>query len=301
MSLTSVCMCSVAQSDDDLHVVILFNHMIMIDLDSTEWWAAEITILLAGRLSSDPSKNEETLSAMGICSTIEMLCGMILVSIFFAISTRVSNELGAGSAIGAKRAALCGMMLSITVGCTLASMLLIFRNMISHTFAREEAIVALVKSLIWPISLYHFCAAFCSSFEGIVLGSGRQIHGAVFVFISYFVIGLPVSWLCGFKFGLGVIGLYMGRVTGKAIQLCLYGILCLRTDWQHQVERASKLMEMVTAGNTSSFGDKRNFSSEDDEDDDLLRVVMTDDGELYNERDVINSFNVSKDTALETV
>ena len=205
-----------------------------------EWWAAEITALMAGRVSDDVSTNKDGLSAMALGATIEMPCNMILGSIFSAISTRVSNELGAGRSIGAKRAAVCGMMISLTAALLLSSSLLIFKESISAAFTSEKRIIILVESLMLPTSLYMFFAAICCSFEGIALGSGRQTSGAFFVIIAYFVIGLPVSWLFGMHYGLGVYGLTIGRVIGKSIQSSLYGYLCLRTDWDEQVKRASK-------------------------------------------------------------
>ena len=60
------------------------------------------------------------------------------------------------------------------------------------------------------------------------------------MFISYFVFGLPISYLFGFKFGQGVMGLYFGRVAGKIIQLFLYGYICVWTNWEEQVQKAKK-------------------------------------------------------------
>ena len=169
-----------------------------------------------------------------------MPASMIVSSLFFAVSSRVSNQLGAGNAIGAKRTAMSGLMLSLMGGLIVATSLLTFRKSISVAFTKDAAVSTLVELLIWPQALFQFCAAVSRSFEGIVQGSGRQSSGALVVIISYFVFGLPVSWILGSTMGLGVTGLVIGRVVGKVIHLMLYGTLCYRTDWDEQAEHASK-------------------------------------------------------------
>ena len=202
---------------------------------------------MAGQLSSDPLRNEETLSAMGICSNIEEIPYMVLISFFISISTRVSNELGAGEAIRAKRAAACSIIVCTIVGVILTLCLVLPRKLIGSMFAKDEEIVGLVQSLMWPTALYMFGSSVIVSFEGIVLGCGRQTAGAIFVVVAYFIIGLPVSYVLGFKWGLGVMGLTLGRLAGKIAQLFMMGILYVRINWQGEVDRASSLLTLVNA------------------------------------------------------
>ena len=50
-------------------------------------------------------------------------------------------------------------------------------------------------------------------------GSGRQYIGAVTSFVAYYIIGIPVGIVLGFKTDLGVIGLWAGMTIGNAVQV----------------------------------------------------------------------------------
>ena len=216
---------------------------LMTQLMFAEWWAAEITILIAGRLhGDDDAANEVSLSSMAIYSQTNMLCGMILVGIFLAISTRVSNELGAARPLRARAAARTGIVVSSAIGVVVALALVLARRPISKTFTTDDQIIENVQALMIPMSIYQFMSFVCASLEGIVLGSGRQSAGAMRVIFSYFCVGLPVSYVFGYTMKMGVIGLSLGRVSGKAIQLLLYLLMYVRTDWDEEVERARKLL-----------------------------------------------------------
>ena len=203
---------------------------------------------------------------MAIYAQINMLCGMVLVGLFLAISTRVSNELGAGRAPRARAAARTGILISSSIGAVVALAVVAARAPISRTFSTDPEIVANTRALMFPMALYQFLSFICASLEGTVLGSGRQSAGAVRVIFSYFVVGLPVSYLFGKTMRMGVIGLSVGRVTGKAVSLLLYLIMYLRTDWHEEVKRARQLMA-ATSGGDAAAGDGDDDDRAGDDDD----------------------------------
>uniref|UniRef100_A0A0E0QXX9 Uncharacterized protein n=1 Tax=Oryza rufipogon TaxID=4529 RepID=A0A0E0QXX9_ORYRU len=63
-----------------------------LDYSSMEWWSFELVVLLSGLL---PNPKLET-SALSICLNTGSLMFMVPFGLCTAISTRVSNELGAG-------------------------------------------------------------------------------------------------------------------------------------------------------------------------------------------------------------
>nr|CAB3494662.1 unnamed protein product [Digitaria exilis] len=76
-----------------------------------EWWSFEILVLLSGLL---PNPQLET-SVLSICLNTGALLYMIPLGLTYSISTRVSNELGAGQAQAAKLATK-GLWLGIISG-----------------------------------------------------------------------------------------------------------------------------------------------------------------------------------------
>ena len=66
------------------------------------------------------------------------------------------------------------------------------------------------------------------------------------VVFAYFVVGLPVSYICGFALKLGVPGLILGRITGKFVQVTLYSWLVYNTNWDNEVQRAALLVQTTS-------------------------------------------------------
>ena len=207
----------------------------------------EITVLMSGQLSDEISENEASLSAMAVYQTLNFLPAMVLWAINTSIMTRVSNELGSGNAFLAKRAGVCGILLMSGSGLIISFLLLVFRRGVSEIFVTDEGIIDLVYTLMMPLSIYMLMGAVCMAFEGIITGSGRQAYGAMVVIVSYFVFGVPVSYIFGFRLGYGVVGLVFGRVVGKFVHTLLYGCIYWMTNWDKQVDRARELIETINA------------------------------------------------------
>lgn len=55
--------------------------------------------------------------------------------------------------------------------------------------------------------------------SGMLRGSGRQYIGAMINFVAYYIIGIPIGVLLGFKADLKVIGLWSGMVIGNVMQV----------------------------------------------------------------------------------
>ena len=55
--------------------------------------------------------------------------------------------------------------------------------------------------------------------SGILKGSGRQYIGAIVNFVAYYIIGIPLAVVIGFKTHLGVIGIWIGMTIGNFAQV----------------------------------------------------------------------------------
>ena len=52
---------------------------------------------------------------------------------------------------------------------------------------------------------------------GVLRGSGRQYIGAIVNFIAYYIIGIPLAVVLGFKTTLGIIGIWIGMAIGNLL------------------------------------------------------------------------------------
>lgn len=77
--------------------------------------------------------------------------------------------------------------------------------------------------------------------SSVLRASGRQAIGAVFNIAGYWGLCLPLAWLLGFHYQLGVLGFWIALSICTAVQAAAFGVLISRFDWYREVERARAL------------------------------------------------------------
>lgn len=70
---------------------------------------------------------------------------------------------------------------------------------------------------------------------GVARGSGWQNLGAYVNLGSYYIVGIPMAAVLAFVVHLRVKGLWIGLVSGAAIQSFLFALITTFTDWHKQV------------------------------------------------------------------
>ena len=82
------------------------------------------------------------------------------------------------------------------------------------------------------IILYVFFDTIHGVQSGIIRGLGRQVYGAIWTLVCYYIIGLPLALTLAFKHELGVKGLWLGfSVACIILDIGLEAIIeCC--DWQ---------------------------------------------------------------------
>lgn len=75
---------------------------------------------------------------------------------------------------------------------------------------------------------------------GILRAQGKQLTGAALNSSAYYIIGIPMGMLLAFKYGMGLLGIWVGLTTSLVYCAVLGTWLALRTDWDYQVEKVYK-------------------------------------------------------------
>lgn len=192
-----------------------------------EYWAFEILVLLAG-LMPNP---EITTSLIAMCVNTEAISYMIAYGLSAAASTRVSNELGAGNAQGAKHAMIVSLKLCVLLGLVVVLALAFGHNIWAGFFSDSSVIIrqfALMTPLLVVSILFDFVQGILS---GVARGCGWQ-HLAVGVNLgTFYFIGMTIAGLLGFKFKLYAKGLWIGLICGLSCQACGLLLLAIFTKW----------------------------------------------------------------------
>lgn len=215
-----------------------------------EVWYFMALILFAGYL-----KNAEvSVDALSICCNIVGWTVMAALGMNIAVSVRVSNELGAGHPRTAKFSLVVAVISSFLIGVFIAIILIIFRNQYPSLFSSDSEVQAAVKELT---PLLAFCIAVNNIqpvLSGVAIGAGWQAIVAYVNIACYYVFGVPLGLLLGFKFDLGVKGIWCGMLGGTIVQTCVLTGMIYKTNWDTEASKAEGRIKKW-GGNTGAGQD----------------------------------------------
>lgn len=126
-----------------------------------------------------------------------------------AVAVRVSNFNGQRDIVNVRRAAYAGFHLMMALGAVLSLIVFLFRNQLGSWFTDSPEVVTMVTSLIVPFLIYQFGDGLQITFANALRGISDVKPMMLIAFIAYFVISLPVGYLCGFVLDWGIVGVWM--------------------------------------------------------------------------------------------
>uniref|UniRef100_A0A0E0E267 Protein DETOXIFICATION n=1 Tax=Oryza meridionalis TaxID=40149 RepID=A0A0E0E267_9ORYZ len=182
-----------------------------------EMWSYEILVLLSGRL---PNPKLQT-SVLSISLNTASLVWMIPFGLGCAISTRVSNELGAGRPHAARLAVRVSVFMAISEGLVIGLVLVSVRNIWGHAYSNEEEVVKYIGKMLLVISVSNFFDGIQCVLSGVARGCGWQKIGSCINLGAYYIVGIPSAYLVAFIFHLGGMGLWLGITCGILVQVVL--------------------------------------------------------------------------------
>ncbi|TKY45595.1 TRANSPARENT TESTA protein 12 [Spatholobus suberectus] len=207
-----------------------------------------------------------------------LLLPACLIIISTLIIVRVSNELGAAHPRVTKFSVFIVNGTSILISLVFCVIILIFRVPMSQLFTSDAEVIEAVSNLtplltisvflngIQPIlsgnnaRMKHISTSttfgypsffiFPWKIPGVAIGSGWQATVAYVNLACYYIIGLPIGCVLGFKTSLGVAGIWWGMVVGVLLQIVTLIILTARTKWDVEVEKATGRVKRAAENET---------------------------------------------------
>ncbi|GLJ19096.1 hypothetical protein SUGI_0342940 [Cryptomeria japonica] len=201
-----------------------------------ETWYFQILVLLAGLL-----KNPEiALDSLAICMLILGWVFMTSVGFNAAASVRVGNELGAGNPRAAAFSVIMVNMVSFLISLMFAIAVIILRNVMSYAFTEGKEVADAVSELAPFLAVSIVLNGVQPVLSGVAVGCGWQALVAYINVGCYYIIGIPLGCLLGFKFDLGAKGIWSGMLGGTALQTIILLVITCKTNWTKEVEKASQ-------------------------------------------------------------
>jgi MATE family multidrug resistance protein len=202
-----------------------------------EWWWYEIMILLCGLLLNP----QATVASMGILIQTTSLIYIFPSSLSFGVSTRVSNELGAGRPEEASRAATSGVMLGFAFGAFASAFAFLVRNVWASMFTADPAIIALTASVLPILGLCELGNCPQTTGCGVLRGSARPKDAASINLRSFYLVGTPVALVMAFFFHYDFKGLWFGLLAAQATCMVRMLLVIGQTDWAGEAKRSKQL------------------------------------------------------------
>ncbi|XP_076934495.1 protein DETOXIFICATION 16-like [Bidens hawaiensis] len=199
-----------------------------------EYWSYEFLVFMSGLL---PNPKLET-SMMSVSLTTSAVIFRIPYGLGSAVSSRVSNELGAGKPRAARLAAQVVLFLAVTEGVLVSMFLVSIRHIWGYLFTDEEEVVSYMSKVMPVLALSNFMDGIQGVLSGTVRGCGWQKIGAAVNLGAYYIIGLPCSALLTFVLHYGGMGLWMGIIGGSGLQAILLLVITMRMNWEQQAINA---------------------------------------------------------------
>ncbi|KAK1298795.1 MATE efflux family protein 7 [Acorus calamus] len=206
-------------SKEALHDVLNFIRLaipsaIMVCL---EFWSFEMLVLLSGLLPN-PKLETSVLS----------------------ISTRVSNELGAGRPQAARLAVCVVVSMAITIGIICGLAMILVGGIWGYSYSNEEEVVKYVAVMMPILAASMFLDGLQCVLSGNARGCGWQKIGAFINLGAYYVVGIPSAILLAFVFHVGGKGLWLGIMCGLVVQVLLLSTITLCTNWDKEARKAKE-------------------------------------------------------------
>ncbi|MDG1791783.1 MAG: MATE family efflux transporter [Flavobacteriaceae bacterium] len=183
-------------------------------------------IWLSGVLGKNPQ------AANQIALNLSSMTFMVGIGLSVAAMVRVGNQKGLNDFVSLRRIAFSIFFLTFLIEIIFASFFLIFRDWLPTLYLDQNTLININdnKEVVIIASKLLLVAAFFQIFDGLqvaILGALRGLQDvkipAFITFISYWIIGFPVSYYLGLHTSLESIGIWIGLFTGLfAASILLY-------------------------------------------------------------------------------
>ena len=176
-----------------------------------EGWAFQISGLMAGLLGP------EALAAHTAVLSLASLSFMLALGISVGATTRIGNLIGAGRHESAQRAAYVALAMGSGAMAVAGLAFVAFRHALPALYIDDPAVIALAAGILPIAAAFQIMDGAQVVGGGVLRGMGRTRPAAVFNFIAYYLVALPVGWLLGLQWGWGLAGLWTALALGLGL------------------------------------------------------------------------------------
>lgn len=173
-----------------------------------EYGAFAFTGILVGLLGTIP------MAAHQIAINLASLTFMVPLGVGQATAVLVGRSVGRGDPSGARRAASAGLIMGGAFMATSAAAFLLLPGGLARLYTTEGMVLTLAATLIPIAGIFQVSDGLQVVAAGVLRGVGDTRVPALANAAGFWVLGIPVGLVLGFKAGMGAVGLWWGLAVG---------------------------------------------------------------------------------------
>uniref|UniRef100_A0A0E0KGI0 Protein DETOXIFICATION n=1 Tax=Oryza punctata TaxID=4537 RepID=A0A0E0KGI0_ORYPU len=156
------------------------------------------------------------------------------------VIVRVSNELGANRPKAAKFAVTMAVSTSAIIGAIFMAVFFIWRTQLPRFFSDDADVLRESAKLGYLLAATIFLNSIQPVLSGVAIGAGWQSLVAFINIGCYYLVGIPLGVLFGFKLKLDAMGIWVGMSLGTLLQTAILAFISFRTKWERQAMMAEE-------------------------------------------------------------
>lgn len=162
------------------------------------------------------------LAAFQVMCTTGSLCFLVYYGIAAASCIRISHYRGRGEWEKVNETATASLHIILAVAAVLSTGIIIFKSQLAAAFTTDVAIQSMFIAMLIPMLAYQVSDGIQINYANALRGIAVTKPMSIYALISYILLALPVSYIFGFIFNLGGIGVAYGLPVGLTSAAILY-------------------------------------------------------------------------------
>jgi MATE family multidrug resistance protein len=179
--------------------------------------AFSVAGLLMGRFGPD------AMAAHQIAITLAATAFMIPLGLSMALTVRIGEANGAGDFVRLKPILVSGWLLVAAYAVLGASVFLLWGTQLASLFIDSRGVIELTASLLVIVGVFQLVDALQVASSAMLRGLQDARIPALMGFVSYWIIGLPVSAFMAFTLKMGALGVWWGLAAGLLVACLTLG------------------------------------------------------------------------------
>lgn len=187
-----------------------------------------------------------TLAAHQIAINLATISYMTTSGLGAAAVIRIGNYIGKKDAINVKASAYSLIGMGLTLMFLWAILFISCRYWLPSLYVRDQDVISIAGPLLIIAGFFQLSDGMQVVCAGALRGLQDVKIPSLFIFISYWIIGLPLGYVLAFKLGWGALGIWSGLLTGLTL-VAIALFIRLRSLMNQRIADVEKLEASVAA------------------------------------------------------